>query len=31
MDWIDMAQDMDQCENSEPSGSMKCWEMTFSI
>jgi hypothetical protein len=28
MDWIDLAQDRDQCEHgNEPSGSIKCWEI----
>jgi hypothetical protein len=29
MDWIDLAQDMDQCcceHGNEPSGSVKCWD-----
>jgi hypothetical protein len=31
MDWIDLAQDMDQwrllVNNNKPSGSIKCWEI----
>jgi hypothetical protein len=28
MDWIDLAQDRDQCEHgNDPSCSIKCWEV----
>jgi hypothetical protein len=28
MNWIDLAQDRDQCEHgNEPSGSIKCWKI----
>jgi hypothetical protein len=27
VDWIDLAQDRDQEDGNEPSGSTKCWEV----